>query len=62
MPEVVIILVQMGCMVDTEQLLRQVKDAIQIFEVAHVGKEALFIFDQSSAHASLPPDALKDLK
>jgi len=44
---------------DTEQLLRQVKDAIQIFEVAHVGKEALFIFDQSSAHASLPPDALK---
>jgi len=44
---------------DTEQLLGQVKDAIRIFEAAHVGKEALFIFDQSSAHASLPPDALK---
>ena len=35
------------------------KDAIQIFEAAHLGKQALFIFDQSSAHASLPPDALK---
>jgi hypothetical protein len=33
--------------------------AIEIFEAAHPGKQALFIFDQSSAHASLPPDALK---
>jgi len=31
--------------------------AIQIFEAAHPGKQSLFIFDQSSAHAS--PDALK---
>ena len=35
------------------------KDAIEIFEAAHPNKQALFIFDQSSAHASLPPDALK---
>ena len=34
-------------------------EAIEIFEAAHPGKQALFIFDQSSAHASLPPDALK---
>jgi hypothetical protein len=37
----------------------QVKEAIQIFEAAHPGKQALFIFDQSSAHASLPEDALR---
>jgi hypothetical protein len=35
------------------------KDAIEIFEAAHPGKQALFVFDQSSAHASLPPDDLK---
>jgi len=34
-------------------------DAINIFEMVHPGKHALYIFDQSSAHASLPPDALK---
>ncbi|KAG5221653.1 DDE family endonuclease [Salix suchowensis] len=44
---------------DTKQLLEQLKTAITIFEKAHPGKRALFIFDQSSAHASLPPDALK---
>ena len=44
---------------DCEQLLKQMEDAIQIFEEAHLGKQSLFIFDQSSAHASLPPDALK---
>ncbi|KAL4255827.1 hypothetical protein AB1N83_013423 [Pleurotus pulmonarius] len=43
---------------DHEQLLAQVKRAIQIFEKAHPGCQALFIFDQSSAHASLGPDAL----
>ncbi|KDQ33601.1 hypothetical protein PLEOSDRAFT_164326 [Pleurotus ostreatus PC15] len=43
---------------DHEQLLAQVKRAIQIFETAHPGCHALFIFDQSSAHASLGPDAL----
>ena len=35
------------------------KDAIEIFEAAHPDKQALFVFDQSSAHASLPPDTLK---
>lgn len=44
---------------DHEQLLAQVKHAIQIFEKAHPHCQALFIFDQSSAHASLPPDALR---
>ena len=44
---------------DCNQLIAQMKEAIQIFEAAHPGKQALFIFDQSSAHASLPPDALK---
>ena len=37
----------------------QIKSAIEIFEAAHPGCQALFIFDQSLAHASLPPDALK---
>lgn len=40
-------------------MLSQIKNAISIFEAAHPGKQALFIFDQFSAHASLPPDALK---
>jgi hypothetical protein len=44
---------------DTKQLLAQMEDAIDIFDAAHPNKQALFIFDQSSAHASLPPDALK---
>ena len=44
---------------DCEQLLKQMEEAIEIFEAAHPGKQGLFIFDQSSAHASLPPDALK---
>lgn len=44
---------------DTKQLMDQIKSAIEIFEAAHPGCQALFIFDQSSAHASLPPDALK---
>lgn len=44
---------------DNEQLLSQVKHAIQVFEKAHPNCVALFIFDQSSAHASLGPDALK---
>lgn len=44
---------------DTAQLLVQMKDAISIFEEAHPDCQALFIFDQSSAHASLGPDALR---
>ena len=42
----------------TEQLLVQMKDAISIFEEAHPDWQALFVFDQSSVHASLGPDAL----
>jgi hypothetical protein len=41
------------------QLLVQVDKAIAIFEEAHPACEALFIFDQSSAHASLGLDALR---
>jgi hypothetical protein len=44
---------------DHVQLLKQVDRAITIFEEAHPGCVALFIFDQSSAHASLGPDALR---
>jgi hypothetical protein len=44
---------------DTEQLLAQVKHAIEMFEKAHPNYIALFTFNQSSAHASLGPDALK---
>jgi hypothetical protein len=44
---------------DTAQLLDQVKQAITIFEAAHPNCVALFIFDQSSAHASPAPDALR---
>jgi hypothetical protein len=44
---------------DTEQLLTQVSNAIDVFNAAHPDCQALFIFDQSSAHASLPPDALR---
>jgi hypothetical protein len=44
---------------DTDQLLIQIKHAIQVFEKAHPNCVALFVFDQSSAHASLGPDALK---
>ena len=44
---------------DTTQLLAQVKTSIAIFDEAHPNCQALFIFDQSSAHASLAPDALR---
>jgi hypothetical protein len=47
---------------DTDQLLVQMTDSVEVFKLAHPGKQALFIFDQSSAHASLPPDALKAFK
>src|SRR6267142_2244582 len=43
---------------DHAQLLVQVDKVITIFEEAHPGCIALFVFDQSSAHASLGPDAL----
>jgi hypothetical protein len=44
---------------DHVQLLAQMDKAISIFEELHPGCAALFIFDQSSAHASLGPDALQ---
>lgn len=44
---------------DNKQLMAQIRSAIEIFEAAHPDCQALFIFDQSSAHASLPPDALR---
>jgi len=43
---------------DHAQLLVQVNKAIVIFEEAHPDCIALFVFDHSSAHASLGPDAL----
>jgi len=42
-----------------KQLIEQLKVAIKIFELAHPRKQALFIFDQLSAHASLPDNLLK---
>lgn len=44
---------------DHDQLLKQVEKAITIFEAAHPGCIVLFIFDQSSAHATLGPDVLQ---
>ncbi|KAF9455258.1 hypothetical protein BDZ94DRAFT_1115182, partial [Collybia nuda] len=44
---------------DCEQLIKQIKHAIAIHNRAHPDCTALFIFDNSSAHGSLPPDALK---
>ncbi|PBK80391.1 hypothetical protein ARMGADRAFT_1048997 [Armillaria gallica] len=43
---------------DTEQLMKQMDHAIEIHNAIHPDATALFIFDQSSAHASLSPDAL----
>jgi hypothetical protein len=40
------------------QLLAQVDQAIEIFKKAHPKHVALFLFDHSSAHASLRSDAL----
>lgn len=44
---------------DHTQLLAQVDEAIAIFEILHPDCTALFLFDQSSAHASLGPDSLR---
>ena len=40
------------------QLLVQVDKAIAIFKEVHPNYVTLFVFDQSSAHTSLGPDAL----
>src|SRR5882724_9054167 len=42
--------------------MEQVTSAIEIFKAAHPDCQSLFIFDQSSAHASLPDDALKSFE
>jgi hypothetical protein len=44
---------------DTKQLMDQIGSAIEIFKAAHPDCQALFVFNQSSAYGSLPPDALK---
>jgi hypothetical protein len=44
---------------DHAQLLAQVDHAMAIFEEVHPECVALFLFDHSSAHASLGPDALR---
>src|SRR6266851_3200097 len=44
---------------DHAQLLVQVDRAIAIFEEAHPECVVLFLFDHSSVHASLGPDALR---
>ena len=44
---------------DNSQLMDQMRSAIETFKAAHPDCQALFIFDQSSAHTSLPTDALK---
>jgi hypothetical protein len=44
---------------DAKQLIAQMGPSIDIFEKAHPNKVGLFIFDQSSAHASLPQDAIR---
>jgi hypothetical protein len=43
---------------DTEALLKQIDEAIDIFEEKHLNKIAVFVFDQSSAHASKGSRAL----
>ncbi len=43
---------------DHAQLLMQVDKVIEIFEEMHPNCVALFVFDQSSMHALLGPDAL----
>ena len=43
---------------DTQQLLEQVEEAINIFEEKHPNKVAIFVFDQLSAHASKGSGAL----
>ncbi|PVH67278.1 hypothetical protein DL98DRAFT_444045, partial [Cadophora sp. DSE1049] len=43
---------------NTKQLLEQVNEAIDIFEEKHPNKIAVFVFNQSSAHASHGDGAL----
>ncbi|PVH67540.1 hypothetical protein DL98DRAFT_443341, partial [Cadophora sp. DSE1049] len=43
---------------DTEALLTQMDEAITIFEEKHSNKIGVFVFDQSSAHASKGSGAL----
>lgn len=44
----------------TADLINQVKTkAMPIFKILHPGSDALFLFDNSQNHRSLPPDALR---
>ncbi|KAG0707298.1 hypothetical protein DFH29DRAFT_995100 [Suillus ampliporus] len=43
---------------DLKQLVENVKDAIDVFEHTNPGMVAVFVFDCSSAHEGLAPDAL----
>ncbi|KIK52545.1 hypothetical protein GYMLUDRAFT_179992 [Collybiopsis luxurians FD-317 M1] len=43
---------------DIKQLISQVKDAIQIFNVKYPNDIAVFVFDCSSAHESFAEDSL----
>jgi len=43
---------------DLAQLLKQVENPLSIFEEVHPGCCTLFVFNQSSMHTSLGPDAL----
>jgi hypothetical protein len=43
---------------DLKQLIENVSDAIDIFEYTNAGMVAIFIFDCSSSHEGLAPDAL----
>lgn len=44
---------------DHNQLLEQVEDTLDILVEAYPTRTGLFIFDQSSAHATLGPDAIR---
>ena len=44
---------------DNKQLMDQMAAVIEIFDAAHPECQALFVFDQSSTHASLAPDMLQ---
>jgi hypothetical protein len=47
---------------DTAQLMLQMNMAVEVFKEAYPDCVALFVFNQSSAHASLAPDALRAFK
>lgn len=44
---------------DNAQMMKQMDEAILVFEEAYPGHKALFIFDQSSNHAAMGDDSLQ---